>query len=198
MQPVILASSSKTRATMLRDAGLEIATEAPRVDEDEVKVALRAEGACPRDQADMLAEMKATRISSRHPGALVIGADQMLEHDGGSLDKPANMAEAREHLLRLRNNTHHLHSAAVIALDGAPIWRHITRATLTMRPFTKTFLDDYLTAEGEGLLHSVGGYRIEKRGAQLFSRIEGDHFTILGLPLLPLLGFLRVRGVLTE
>ncbi len=198
MTPLILASTSPTRAKMLRDAGLTFDTAAPRVDEAEMKNALRAEGASPRDQADALAEMKAVRISARHAGALVIGADQILDQDGTAFDKPATRDEARAQLIALRGATHHLHSAAVIALDGAPVWRHISRATLTMRPFSDQFIEEYLAEEGDDVLSTVGAYRIEQRGAQLFSRIDGDHFTILGLPLLPLLGFLRVRGVLTE
>lgn len=196
--PIILASTSTTRLDMLRRAGLEVETVSPRVDEDEVKAALRAADVTPRDQADHLAEMKALRVSSRAPGILVIGADQVLGLGEEVFDKPVDVVAARIQLLRLRGQRHQLFSAAVIALDGAPIWRHVGAPRLTMRDFSEPFLDDYLSRVGEDVLHTCGGYRIEEEGAQLFSRIEGDWFSILGLPLLEIMAFLRVRGVLPE
>ena len=195
---LILASTSPWRASMLRDAGVTIETIAPGVDEDEVKAAMRAEGAPARDQADMLAELKARRVSSRAPGVLVLGADQVLEFEGEAFDKPADRAAAREALIRLRGQRHELLSAAVIALDGAPIWRHVGRARLFMRPFSDDFLDDYLDRIGEDALRTPGAYALEGLGAQLFSRVDGDYFTILGLPLIETLGFLRTRGLLIE
>lgn len=195
---LILASTSPWRAEMLRNAGVEIETVAPGVDEAEMKRAMRAEGALARDQADALAEMKARRISSRIPGVLVLGADQILDFKGESLDKPADRNEARETLKRLRGERHELLSAAVIALDGAPVWRHIGRARLFMRPFSDAFLDDYLDRIGDDALRTPGAYMLEGIGAQLFSRIDGDYFTVLGLPLIETLGFLRVRGELQE
>lgn len=195
---VILASASPTRAAMLRAAGLEIEAIAPRLDEDEIKTALRAEGASPRDQADALAEMKALRVSARHPDALVIGADQILDLNGEAFDKPADLDAARAQLRRLRGARHDLLSAAVIADGGAPIWRSVGRARLTMREFSDAFLEDYLARMGADTLTSCGGYQIEGVGAQLFSRVEGDHFAILGLPLIETLGFLRLRGALVE
>ncbi|WP_340109824.1 Maf family protein [Pikeienuella sp. HZG-20] len=198
MTALILASGSPTRAAMLRRAGVMVEIAPARVDEAETKLSLRAAGVSPRDQADSLAEMKAVRVSTRHPGALVIGADQVLDLAGEALDKPESVAAAREDLLRLRGARHELFSAAVIALDGAPIWRHIGRARLTMRRFSEAFIDDYLASIGDDVFSTVGGYRIEETGAQLFARVEGDWFTILGLPLLELLAFLRVRGVLQE
>ena len=198
MTALILASASQARADMLRAAGVEVETQPARIDEAAVKAAMLAEGAPPRDVADKLAELKALRVSSKAPGRLVLGADQVLVHDGRLYDKAEDMAEARAHLETLRGGRHDLLSAAVIALDGEPIWRHVGQARLTMRPFSDTFLDDYLARFGELALTSVGCYHLEGLGAQLFARVEGDYFTVLGLPLLEVLGFLRARGVLTE
>ncbi len=195
---LVLASSSPTRAAMLRAAGVALAVQRPGVDEDAVKASMLAEGAGPRDVAEALAEMKALRVSARLPGALVLGADQTLDLDGRLFDKPADRAQAAGQLRALRGRAHVLHSAAVVALSGAAIWRSVGRATLTMRPFSDGFLDGYLDAVGDDATGTVGGYRIEGPGAQLFARIEGEHFTVLGLPLLDLLGFLRARGALPE
>lgn len=196
--PLVLASASPARAAMLKAAGVAIETDPARIDEAAIKAAMRAEAAPPRDQADTLAELKAMRISPRHPGRLTLGADQVLVHDGDVLDKPADMADARTMLRRLRGTRHQLISAAVIALDTQPVWRHAGTATLTMRPFSDAFLDDYLARMGEQAVATVGCYQLEGLGAQLFARVEGDFFTVLGLPLLELLGFLRARGVLVE
>ena len=198
MAALILASASKARADLLRKAGVDIEIAPARIDEDEVKAALRAEGASARDQADLLAEMKALAISRSRPGALVLGADQILDLAGRAFDKPATRAEARDHLLALRGQRHELLSAAVIARDGAPIWRHVGRARLQMRPFTETFLDDYLDRVGDAVTKTVGGYMLEGIGAQLFARVDGDYFTVLGLPLIETLGFLRLHGHLIE
>lgn len=198
MTDLILASASPARAEMLRAAGLAIEIAPARIDEAAVKAALRAEDAPARDQADMLADLKAKRIGSRHPDRLILGADQVLVADGTVFDKPADMAEARDQLLRLRGRSHQLLSAAVICQGGQAVWRHVGTARLTMRPFTEAFLDGYLAQAGEAVLGSVGGYQIEGRGAQLFARVEGDWFSVLGLPMLEILGFLRARGVLVE
>lgn len=195
---LVLASASPARAAMLRAAGLAIEVAPARVDEDAVKAAMRAEGAPARDQADMLAELKAQRIGPRHPDRLTLGADQVLVADDQVFDKPADMAEARAQLLQLRGRSHQLLSAAVICQGGQPVWRHVGTARLTMRPFTEAFLDGYLARCGEEVLGSVGGYQLEGPGAQLFARVEGDWFSVLGLPLLEILGFLRARGVLVE
>lgn len=191
---LILASGSVARQRMLEAAGLTFAVEAPRVDEEAAKASLRADGLKPRDQADALAELKALSVSRSKPG-FVIGADQMLAVDGDTLDKPKSITEAREHLLRLRGRTHELLTAAVIAREGAIIWRHVDVPKLKMRAFSDAFLDDYMERAGEVTLRSVGAYQLEGLGAQLFERVEGDYFSVLGLPLLPVLAFLREHGI---
>ncbi|PWC51038.1 nucleoside triphosphate pyrophosphatase [Azospirillum sp. TSA6c] len=192
---LVLASGSRTRAAMLEQAGVPAILDRPLVDEDEVKAAGRAEGVPADAVAEALAELKAQRITRRHPGALVVGADQMLDCEGRWFDKPADRATARAQLLDLRGKTHQLVSCAVVVRDGERMWHKTDSARLTMRNFSEAFLDDYLDRVGDNVLHSVGAYQLEGLGAQLFHRVEGDFFTILGLPLLPLLGFLRVHGV---
>jgi len=193
---LILASSSAIRAAMLRAAGLDFRVIPSRVDEDEIKLGLKAEGASIRDAATALAELKAHRVSQAEPGDFVIAADSMLACDGRWYDKPADTAEARAHLQSLRGKTHELVSAVVVARGGSVIWRHVDAAKLTMRDFSDGFLDAYLAQAGEAVLHSVGCYQLEGLGAQLFAKIQGSHFTILGLPLLPLLDVLRENKVL--
>lgn len=190
---LILASGSAIRRKVLENAGISFRVEKPRVDEDAVKEGLRAEGLKPRQQADALAEVKALSISRMIPG-LVLGCDQMLSLGDEAFDKPADRAEARAHLMRLRGQTHVLNCAAVIAKDGEPIWRHVETPRLTMRDFSDAFLDAYLDRVGEAAFASVGGYQLEGLGAQLFARVEGDYFSVLGLPLFPLLAFLREHG----
>ena len=194
--PLVLASQSKIRGDVLRAAGLDILQVSAGVDEDSVKESLRAAGASPRTQADALAELKAIRGCAKAPAdAFVIGADQMLALGTEVFDKPADLDEARTNLKRLRGETHTLICACVIAKNGAPIWRTLVEPRLTMRAFSDAFLEDYLTEEGDAVLSSVGAYKLEGRGAQLFSAIEGDYFSILGLPLLPLLAYLREHGI---
>jgi septum formation protein len=193
--PIILASKSAARRAVLTGAGVPFQVQVAGVDEDAVKTSLLAQGASPRDIADALAELKAIRVSQKTPG-LVIGSDQTLEFEGRLYDKAINLAEARERLKAMRGKPHKLHSAVVVAKDGAPIWREIVSATLTMRDFSDAFLDDYLEREGDEALGSVGVYRLEALGAQLFSKIEGDYFAILGLPLMGLMDLLRRHGAL--
>jgi nucleoside triphosphate pyrophosphatase len=191
---VILASTSMARRRVLEAAGLAFEVEAPRVDEESAKLSLRAAGLSPRAQADALAELKALSVSRRRPG-FVIGADQMLSLDGEALDKPIDRAEARAHLKLLGGRTHELVTALVVAREGAPIWRMVETPRLRMRPLSDDFIESYLDRAGEGALTSVGAYQLEGLGAQLFERVEGDFFAVLGMPLLPLLGFLREHGL---
>ncbi|SNS71768.1 septum formation protein [Sphingomonas laterariae] len=194
---LILASQSAARRAMLNDAGVPHDAMAPGVDEDAAKAALKADGNDARRMADALAELKAIKLSRRFPQDLVLGCDQTLAMaDGAMLDKPASRDDAARQLQGLRGTTHKLTSAAVICLGGEPIWRHVDVARLTMRNFSDAWLDAYLDQEWPAIGGCVGAYRLEGLGAQLFARIEGSHFTILGLPLLPLLDYLRVRGVL--
>ncbi len=198
MTPLVLASASPARAAMLRDAGVEIEVAPARVDEEAVRESLLAEGAPPRDIADKLAELKAFRAAPRHPGRLVLGADQVLVAGDRLFAKPRDRTEAHEQLRALRGHTHHLLSAAVIVDSGAAVWRHVGTARLAMRPFSDAFLEDYLDRLGDLAFASVGCYQLEGLGAQLFARVDGDFFTVLGLPLLELLGYLRARKVLIE
>lgn len=192
---VVLASASAARAGMLTRGGVPFVKDASSVDEDEIKRAMRAEGASADDLAVALAEMKARQVGRRHPGAFVIGSDQVLVCEDRWYDKPPDRQTARDQLLSLRGKTHMLISAVMVMRDGERLWHHIGRARLTVRPFGEEFLESYLDAAGDAILSSVGAYQLEGLGAQLFSRVEGDYFTILGMPLLPLLDFLRNHGV---
>jgi septum formation protein len=196
MSHLVLASGSATRAKLLRDAGIAIEIAPAHVDEVALKQSLLAENQPPRAIADALAELKALRSSASRPADLVLGADQVLEFDGSLISKSEDMEVARALLLRLRGKKHTLITAAVLARGGVPVWRHVERISLTMRDFSNGFLDDYLAAEGADILGSVGCYRLEERGLQLFSRIDGDYFSILGLPMLPLLTALREFGII--
>lgn len=196
MSLLILASASAVRASLLRQAGLDFHVRDSRVDEDAVKKSFA--GSTDDGDTDALAlrlaEEKALAVSRAEPGALVIGADQIMSCETRRFDKPRDMVEARANLLFMRGRTHTLHSAVVLALDGEVVWGHSARADLAMRNFSDTFLDWYLKTLGEKVKTSVGCYQLEGPGIQLFERIEGDYFTILGLPLLPLLAELRDRG----
>lgn len=192
---LILASASRSRRQMLQNAGLDFSVETSGVDEDEVKLSLAAEKATPRDIAETLAELKAQRVSRRHPGALVIGADSTLSCNDHLFDKPPTMEAARTQLQALAGQTHELHSSVVVARGGVRLWHCNDHARLTMRPLPESFLDAYLARAGEAVTSSVGAYQLEGVGAHLFTKVEGDYFTILGLPLLPLLGFLAGHGI---
>jgi septum formation protein len=192
----VLASASPIRAELLRRAGVDIVVDTAAIDEAEIKAAFRGERREAAECATALAEAKAARVARRHPGALVVGADQMLVCDGHWFDKPADVLEARAHLLALRGRRHELVSAVCVVRGTTRLWHFVDRPALTMRSFSDSFLDDYLAAAGDAVLGSVGAYRLEGEGIQLFSRIEGDYFAILGLPLLPLLEFLRGHGVI--
>jgi septum formation protein len=193
--PVVLASASAARAALLERAGLAVLREPAGIDESAIKAAFRGEGRDAGQCAAALAEAKALRVSARRPGALVIAGDQLLVRDERWFDKPASRAEAREHLLALRGRRHELVTAACVARDGALLWHIVERPFLFMREFSDAFLDAYLAALGDDVLSTVGAYRLEGPGAQLFARLEGDYFSVLGLPLLPLLEFLRGHGV---
>lgn len=194
----LLASSSAIRLSLLRNAGLDVVPEAPRVDEETIRQALEAEGAQPRDIADTLAEMKARKIAERHLDALVLGCDQVLEFERRVWAKPETLDDARSQLHQMRGQTHRLLSALVLYDRGEPVWRHIGRADLMMRSFSDIWLEGYLSRNWDSIRHSVGGYKLEEEGVRLFSGIEGDYFTILGLPLLPLLSYLEARGFIAS
>lgn len=192
---LILASGSAIRAQIMDGAGLDYEIISKPVDEAAIKSAMLDEGSRLRDIADALAEAKAIKVSRQENG-FVIGADQIMIMEGELFDKPKDIDEARERLKSMRGKTHQLMGAVVVCENGQAIWRHSAITTLSVRNFSDTFLDRYIEAEGEALTKSVGAYRFEGPGSQLFSKVEGDFFSILGLPLLPLLDFLRVRGVI--
>lgn len=196
MPEIILASGSHVRKKLLTNAGLSFRAQPARIDEDAIKAALAAENATPRDIADALAEFKARKVAEKHPGAVVIGTDQVLEFQGGILSKPASRDAASEQLRALRGQQHRLLSAVVVYEDAEPVWRHVGQVRLTMRDVSDGFLNAYLDRNWPGIGDSVGGYKLEEEGIRLFSRVEGDYFTVLGLPLLDLLGFLAQKGVI--
>lgn len=198
MAKLVLATSSTIRQQILSDAGVSFEAIAARIDESSIKDALLADAQPPRNIADALAELKAQKVAMRHPNSLILAMDQVLVADGELFDKPNQRAEAKTQLQSLSGTSHHLISAAVAYENNAPVWRSVKTAKLTMRPLSDAFLDQYLEQEGDTILNCVGAYRLEGLGAQLFTSIEGDYFTILGLPLLEILAFLRTRGHLVS
>lgn len=192
--PLILASKSPFRAMLLKNAGIPFRMEAADIDERSIEAPLFNSGATPEDLAQVLAEAKAANVSERFVGNIVLGSDQTLSLGDDIFHKPRNMEEARHHLLRLSGRTHQLNSAMAIARDGETIWRHLSTARLTMRQLSPEFIGRHLSEVGESALQSVGAYQYEGRGIQLFETIEGDYFTIVGLPILPLLEELRRLG----
>jgi septum formation protein len=199
VERLLLASTSQSRQQMLRAAGVVFDVMASGVDEEELKLSLKAAKASPRTIADALAETKAVKVSARYPDRLVLGADTVLSFGANQMfDKPATLAEARAQLLALRGQDHVLISAAVMARGGRPVWRFIDTPRLTVRNFSESFIDQYLAQAGDAILSSVGAYHLEGLGAQLFARVSGDYFSILGLPLLAVLDYLRQQKLLVD
>ena len=194
--PIILASGSEIRSALLSNAGIAHSVEKPRVDEDTMKAALVAEGATTRDIADALAEMKAMKVASRHPEALVIGCDQVLDFKGDVLSKPASPEDAIAQLTKMRGQDHRLLSAAVIYYQGEPVWRHVGVVRLTMDVISDAYLTDYVARNWDSIRWSVGSYKLEEEGLRLFTKVEGDYFHVLGIPMIELIAYLKRRGAI--
>ncbi|WP_299547925.1 Maf family nucleotide pyrophosphatase [uncultured Tateyamaria sp.] len=194
--PIVLASGSAIRSQLLRNAGIEFDVIVPRVDEENMKASLLAEDASPRDIADALAEMKSRKVADKQPDSMVIGCDQVLSFNNRLLSKPVNQMDAAEQLRAMRGQRHVLLSAAVIYHEGKPIWRHVGQVRLRMRDVSDEYLDGYIDRNWDDIRHSVGAYQLEAEGVRLFHSIEGDYFNVLGMPLLELLAFLTLRGVI--
>jgi len=191
---IVLASGSQVRAKMLTQAGVNHKVIVARIDEEMIKSSMTADEAPPRDIADALAEMKAAKVSEKNPSCLVIGCDQVLDHAGRLLNKPENQEDAIAQLKSLRGDRHTLLSAAVIYENGKPVWRHIGQVRLRMRDVSDAYLDGYVARNWDSIRHSVGAYKLEEEGVRLFSRVEGDYFTVLGMPLIEILNYLTLRG----
>jgi septum formation protein len=196
--PIILASGSLVRSALLAQAAVPHTVQIARVDEQMIKASLVAEGAPPRDIADALAQMKAAKVSEKNAGALVIGCDQVLEHEGALLSKPETPQDALAQLRNLRGDRHTLLSAAVIYENGKPLWRHVGVVRLRMRDASDAYLEDYVARNWDSIRHAVGAYKLEEEGVRLFSRIEGDYFNVLGMPLLEILNYLTLRGDIAQ
>ncbi|MEP2531669.1 Maf family nucleotide pyrophosphatase [Shimia sp.] len=195
---LILASGSSIRAQLLKNAGVSFEVAKARVDEDMIRRSLEAEGASPRDIADVLAESKARKVSAKMPGATVLGCDQVLDFKGTVFSKPTSKDDARAQLLQLRGQRHMLLSAAVIYKDGEPLWRFVGVARLFMRNFSDSYLNAYLDRNWESVQHCVGGYMLESEGVRLFEKLDGDYFTVLGMPLVEILSYLTLQGELPQ
>ena len=198
VMPVILASGSEIRAQMLRQAGVDFDVQVARVDEQMIREALVADGALPRDIADALAESKARKVAQKNYEAFVIGCDQVLEFNGNLLSKPKSPDEAIDQIIAMRGERHTLLSAAVIYNEGKPIWRHVGQVRLRMRDATDAYISGYVERNWDSIQNSVGGYKLEEEGVRLFHSVEGDYFNVLGMPLLQLLAFLTLRGVIEQ
>jgi len=194
MTTLILASGSPIRAELLRSAGVQIEVQAVKIDEDAIKQSLLVANTSPRDIADGLAEAKARRGSSKNPGSLVLGCDQVLELEGMLISKSESQAHALDLLKSMRGRQHTLFSAAVIYEDTRPIWRHVGRVRLSMRNLSDGYLEDYLARNWDSVSGCVGHYKLEDEGVRLIASIDGDYFTVLGLPLLEILSYLTLRG----
>lgn len=196
MKPVILASGSQIRQDLLAAARVEFSVETARVDEVTVREAMNAEDVAPRDQADALADLKAAKVAARHPASFVIGCDQVLAHGGDVLGKPGSPDDLESQLSRLSGQTHELFSAVVVYEDERPVWRHVGRARLTMHRLSPDFIEGYVARNWDDVRHCVGGYQLEGEGVRLFARVDGSYHDVLGLPLVELLSYLTLRGVL--
>ena len=195
---IVLASGSEIRAHLLRQAGIEFECDVPRLDEAAIKAALLAEDAPPRDIADALAEAKARKISGKHPGKLVLGCDQVLDFEGKLLSKLVSAEVALSQLKEMCGKRHMLLSAAVIYRDGEPIWRHVGQVRLVMRKCSDTYLEGYVARNWDSIRHAVGAYKLEEEGVRLFASIDGSYFNVLGLPLMELISYLGLQGVIEQ
>lgn len=191
---ILLASQSEIRAQLLRNAGLRLDIRPARIDEEMIRLSLQSEGATPRDLADALAEMKARKISEKEPGPMVLGADQVLALKGKVFAKPETPEEAVAQLTELSGQIHRLLSALVVYQDGKPLWRHVGEVRLHMHALSEDEIRAYVSRHWESIRHAVGCYKLEEEGVRLFSKVEGDYFTVLGLPLIEFLSWLRTRG----